>query len=269
MKGLLVLLSLVGAALYALLVIAHNLIGDGKAGGSVAVQTQPNLPVVRRLSSWGSSLRELVISQQEVPTRRQQTGDYVSGAHGDENPNRNSERRFGALDHRAASDNQSTASAIGGVELESIEWAKVTLAARGHSEASVSSPIIRFYRPGTELRIVSREDGWLQLADPANQERAWVFEKYVSLIDGPNPSQAAVESTTENAVSKPRPAQLVFPSSRKLSRSAKPAVQASDDVTAVGLDARSRRWARRIDRRRGGFGLFTFGRSARFETSER
>ena len=136
MKGLLVLLSLVGAALYALLVIAHNLIGDGKAGGSVAVQTQPNLPVVRRLSSWGSSLRELVISQQEVPTRRQQTGDYVSGAHGDENPNRNSERRFGALDHRAASDNQSTASAIGGVELESIEWAKVTLAARGHSEAS-------------------------------------------------------------------------------------------------------------------------------------
>ena len=268
MKGLLVLLSLVGAALYALLVIAHNLIGDGKAVGSVAVQTQPNLPVVRRLSSWGSSLPELVISQQEVPTRRQQTGDYVSGAY-DENPNENSEQTFAALDHAAASDNQSTASAIGGVELESIEWAKVTLAARGHSEASVSSPIIRFYRPGTELHIVSRKDGWLQLADPATRERTWVFEKYVSLIDGPNPSQVAVESTTENEVSKPRPAKLVFPSSRKLSRSAKPAVQASDDVTLAGLDARNRRWARRIDRRRGGFGLFTFGRSARFETTER
>lgn len=106
MKGLLVLLSLVGAALYALLVIAHNLIGDGKAGGSVAVQTQPNLPVVRRLSSWGSSLPELVISQQEVRTRRQQTGDYVSGLYGDENPNRNSEQTFVALDHPAASEDQ-------------------------------------------------------------------------------------------------------------------------------------------------------------------
>jgi hypothetical protein len=260
-------LSLVGAVLYGLLVVAHNLIGDGKVGGSAAIGTQPNLAVVRRLSSWGSSLPELVISQQAVSTHRQQSGDYVSAAYDDENPNQNSEQTSDAPGP-STSDAQSTASAIGGVKPESIAWAKITLAARGHSEASVSSAIIRFFRPGTELQVVSQNGGWLQLADPSTQERTWVFDKYVSLIDGPNPTQVAVESTTENnEVSKPRPSKPVFPSSRKLSRSAKPTVQASDDVAAVGLDARGRRWARRNDRRRGGFGLFMLGRSARFETA--
>ena len=69
-----------------------------------------------------------------------------------------------------------------------LEWAKVTLAARVHSEASVSSAIIRFYPPGTVLQVVRRENGGLERLDPATQERGWVFEKYLSSIDGPSDS---------------------------------------------------------------------------------
>ena len=65
-----------------------------------------------------------------------------------------------------------------------------------------------------------------------------MFEKYVSLIDGARPAQVAVESKTENEVSKPRP-KLVLPSSKKLSRSAKPAAQASADFEVTKVDEKS------------------------------
>ncbi|MGH9340323.1 MAG: SH3 domain-containing protein [Acidobacteriota bacterium] len=127
------------------------------------------------------------------------------------------------------------------------------LAARVHSEASVSSPTIRFYRPSTELQVVSRENGWLQLLDPVTQERGWVFEKYLVSIDGPSPIQAAMQSTTE-----PPPAKVAPPKSQKPSRSSKPTVRAGD-VEVAKSDRRRGRWARSDDRRRG-LGLIGFFR---------
>jgi len=126
------------------------------------------------------------------------------------------------------------------------------LAARVHSEASVSSPTIRFYRPGTELHVVSRENGWLQLLDPVTQERGWVFEKYLVSIDGPSSTQAAMELTTE-----PPPAKVASPKSQKPSRSSKLTVRAGD--VEIATDRRRGRWARRDDWRRN-LGLFGFFR---------
>ena len=55
-----------------------------------------------------------------------------------------------------------------------------------------------FYAPGTDLQVVRREGGWLQVSDPVTQERGWVLEKYLVATDGPSSTQAAsLESTAE------------------------------------------------------------------------
>ena len=176
-------MSIVGAAIYAFLVATHNVISDSKVEDTFAGQTQPNHPIDRKLRSWGSNLPALAISQQPSPRRPQQNARYGPRPT-EENYGQYSERTAGAGDEPAASQGKSTASEVD----QPIEWAKVLLAARVHSEASVSSPIIRFYLAGTEVQVVSRDQGWFQLLDPATQERGWVFEKYLVSIDGPGPN---------------------------------------------------------------------------------
>ena len=96
------------------------------------------------------------------------------------------------------------------------------MAARVHSEASVSSPTIRFYRPGTELQLVRRKNGWLELLDPATQERGWIFEKYLVSIDAPSPRKLQ----WNRPLSPYRPKRHY----QKQKRSAKSAVRVADDV---------------------------------------
>jgi hypothetical protein len=256
MGRVLLFLSLVGAAIYVLLVVTHDVLPSDKAEDTFAGQTQPNHPVGERLSAWGpylpSSLSQkpqapLATFQQPAPLPPQQS----------ENPSQNSERKPGADYQLAASE----ASESDG-EQEPVERAQVALAAEMHSQASVSSPVVRFYRPGTELQVVRREGGWFQVSDPVTQERGWVFEKYLSLIDG-STTQAAMESTTE-----PLPAKPALPKSKKRTRSAKPAVRVLDGVVVAKSDPWSGQWARRGDRRRG-FAPFMFGPFARFEEAGR
>ena len=246
MKRLLLSLSLAGAAVYAV----NPLITTQDA---VAVQTHPTHPGVRHLRSWGSYLSSLPLSQKpQTPMATYQKPAPLP-------PQQNA----GADDRPAAS-----ASGIDGSEPEPVEWAKVMLAARVHSEASVSSPTVRYYRPGTELQVVRREDGWVGVSDPVTQERGWVFEKYLSSIDGPSPTQAAMVSTNESEFSKPTPAKPALPNSKKRSPPTTPtlrvseATPVSDDVAVTQSDPRSGRWAGRGDRRRGG--LFMFGPLVRF-----
>ena len=246
MKRLLLSLSLAGAAVYTV----NTLIATQDA---VAVQTHPAHPVVRHLRSWGSYLSDLPLSQKpQAPLATYQKPAPLP-------PQQNA----GADDRPAAS-----ASGIDGSEHEPVEWAKVVLAARVHGEASVSSATVRYYRPGTELQVVRREDGWVGVSDPVTQERGWVFEKYLSSIDGPSPTQAAMVSTNESEFSKPTPAKPALPNSKKRSPPTTPtlrvseATPVSDDVAVTQSDPRSGRWAGRGDRRRGG--LFMFGPFARF-----
>src|ERR1700687_5359901 len=96
MTRVLLFLSLVGAAVYTLLVITQDVLPGGKADDTFAGQTQPNHQVVEHLSSGDTSLPSrspsqkpqapLATSQQPAPLPPQQS----------ESPNQNSERKPGA-----------------------------------------------------------------------------------------------------------------------------------------------------------------------------
>ena len=247
MSRLLLLLSLIGAAIYALLIYTHDVLTDEKAEKTYAEQAQPNHPV-EHLSSWGTYLPDRSISQNpQLATSQPSTP--LPPRQIDE-PSQNSERN---ADQVASSENKATFSESGDTEPKPVELAKVVLAAQTHSQASVSSPTVRFYRPGTELQVVRREGIWFEVSDPVTQERGWVLAQYLSSIESPTPIQVATESTTE-------PPTVISPKSNKRHRSAKHAVHGVGVATA---DPWNPRWARRADRRRG-FGLFIFRPLPRF-----
>jgi Bacterial SH3 domain len=242
MKAFLLFLILGGAALYTFLVVTHAL-QDGKTETTLAV----NQPVAKPLSSWGTYL-----SQKPEAPLAQQTAALPPRP----SPSQDLERMPGA-DHQLAAPEDKAATAQGdSADHEPVESAKVILAAQTHSQASVSSPKVRFYRPGTELQIVRREGIWLEVSDPVTQESGWVLAQYLSLIDSPIPAQVATESTTE-------PLTVAPPSSKsnKRHRAAKPAVR--DRVVVANADPWNGRWSRRAERRRG-FGLFMFRPFPRF-----
>jgi hypothetical protein len=131
------------------------------------------------------------------------------------------------------------------------ETAGVVLAARVHSEPSVSSPTVRFFAPGTELQIVGRENGWVELIDPATQERGWVSESYVwSTGDFSRAKNASLRKDDEFT----KPTRQALPRSKRQSRPVITAPQMADKFT-MESELRHGRWARRGEPRRR-FGLF-------------
>ena len=239
MTRFLLFLSILGAAIYGLLIYTHDVLTDKMAEKTYAEQTQPNDPV-QHLSSWGSYIpdrsksqnSQLAISQPSTPLHPQQSNE----------PSQNSER---IADQVATSENKATSSESGDKEPKPVELAKVVLAAQTHSQASVSSPTVRFYRPGTELQVVRREGIWFEVSDPVTQERGWVLAQYLSSIESQTPTQVATESTTEPLTVKP-----AAPKSNKRHRSAA-------KIRPLDRVATADQWNRRADRRRG-FGLFIF-----------
>lgn len=241
MKGLL-LVGVVGFGVYAALVITHDRIP------SDAVSRNPNNETVRHLRSWGSDLPALAINQRlsqphlnavEVP--RSDEGD-----------------RSRALETASgvSPENPSSPTVMA---YQPIEWAKVILTARMHSEASVSSSTLRFFQPGTVLHVVSREDGFVEVVDPTSRESGWVFEKYLGAADSPNVAQTAMQATTGNGLAEPKPTKKTL-IAKKRSRASKPAVQAPDRPTFAQYNAPNDTWNRRADRR--GRGFFFFRRFA-------
>ena len=241
MKAFLLFLVLGGVALYTFLVVTHDALQDGKTETTLAVQTQPNQAVAKRVSSWGTYL-----SQKPETPLTQQTAALPTQPSPSQDLERlpSADHQFAASDDKAATD---------GAEAKPVELAKVMLATQTHSQASVSSPTVRFYRPGTELQIVRREGIWLEVSDPITQERGWVLAQYLASIESPTPTQVATESTTEART-------VISPKSNKRHRSAKHAVHG---VAVANADPWNARWARRADRRRG-FGLFMFRPLPRF-----
>lgn len=247
MKAFLLFLILGGAALYTFLVVTHDALQDGKTEDTLAVQTQPNQPVAQQLSSWGSHLSSSSLSQKPEAPSAQQTALLLPQP----SPSQELERMPSA-DHQFAASEDKAATADS-ADREPVVRAKVVLAAQMHSEGSVSAPTVRYYRPGTELQVVGRADGWFQVSDPVTQDRGWIFEKYLSSIESPSLTQAAMESTT----TEPLPAKPVLQKPKKQIRSAKSAVR-----VVAQSDPWSGRRAGRADRRRG-FGLFMFRPFAR------
>ena len=253
MKGLL-FLSLVGAAIYTALVVTHDFLASDRAEDTFTSQ-RPTNPGVRQLRSWGSDLPALVSSQASLLPLHKPA--VVAG------PNESDPSGYSKSAVRSEEKSK-----VEGTAYEPIEWTKVILAARVHSEASVSSPTIRFYQPGIALQVVGRENGWLQLVNPASQERGWVLEKYLVSIEGPTLTQTAMDATPKNALSEQVTVKPAFTGAKKRNRSAKRAPRGSNDVAFAEFNSRNDRWSRRADRR-GGLGLFFFGRFARAEADAR
>lgn len=248
MTRFLLFLSLIGGAIYGLLIYTHDVLTDEKAETTYTKQAQPNHPV-QHLSSWGSYLPDRSISQNSQLATSQPSTPLP--------PQQSDERsQHSERDQVATSENKATSSESGDKEPKPVELAKVVLAAQTHSQASVSSPTLRFYRAGTELQVVRREGIWFEVSDPVTQERGWVLAQYLSSIESPTPAQVATQATTE-------PLTVAPPSSRsnKRHRAAKPAVR--DRVVVANADPWNGRWSRRADRRRG-FGLFMFRPFPRF-----
>ena len=152
MSRLLLLLSLIGAAIYAFLIYTHDVLTDEKAEKTYAAQPQPKQPV-ERMSSWDTYLPDRSTNQNpQLPSSQPSTPPQQS-----DEPSQNSERN---ADQVATSENKATSSESGDKEPKPVELAKVVLATQTHSQASVSSPTVRFYRPGTELQVVRREGIW-------------------------------------------------------------------------------------------------------------
>jgi hypothetical protein len=247
MKRLL-FLSLVGAAIYALLVYSHDALKDPKAEISSAGQTQ-NHSLGNHFSSWDNYL----------PTpagKNSQSASSQRGVHAEQDavgPTGDT-HQFAAS--QAGRRDGSEAQAV------SVEWAKVMLAAKTHAQASVSSPMVRSYSPDTNLQVVRREGSWVLVLDPTTQEQGWVLDEFLSSMgDAGLPQQAALDSTTEPPVTKAAAKSKTRSLASKRSR---PAIRGSNrrglrDV--AGWDPWHIPRAGRIERRRG-FQPFLFGRFA-------
>ena len=216
MKQFLLFVSLAGAALYALLVFTHDAITDGKSERIPVPQAQPVHPVPQRLSSWESHLRSSAPNSQ--PTAHMSPQQNVA----------------------ATSEAKSAVSTP-----PEVEWTKVVLAARMHDQASVSSPTVRLYTPGTNLQVVRREGVWLQVSDPVSQERGWILEKYLFPSNGPSSTQAARELTDAMPVATPQKPKKWSQSSKR----SKSAPRVSKHRSAVARWD-PYRWGSRADRRR-------------------
>jgi SH3-like domain-containing protein len=237
MKGVL-FLGLVGAAIYGAILLTYDLLPHDPAANVFTGQSLGN-PEDRQLRSWGTDLPALASSNSQeasLALRKAATTPM--------SPSR----------VIASANSQSK-----GTAYQSVEWAKVAFAAKVHSDASVSSPTLRFYRPGIALQVVGRQNDWVQVTDPISGERGWVFEQYLVPADGPISTQTAM-ATTSTKMTEPARANPM-PSAKRRVTAPRPAARTLHDFASAQFD---RRWERHAERR-GGFGLFFFGRFARAE----
>jgi hypothetical protein len=120
MKGLL-FLSLVGAAIYALLVYTNDALKDGNAEISPAGQTHSDHTVGNHFSSWDGYLPTPAVSQNSQSAQSRQ-GDDAS---------QDSQRQLDGRHQLAASEDAQTAGRDNSEpQTVSVEWAKVMLVAK-------------------------------------------------------------------------------------------------------------------------------------------
>jgi hypothetical protein len=190
MMRLLVFLSCVGAAIYALLVVTNNKMPVVPTGTKAEVVARDT-----RLKVWGPylpdrPLKQLAATKQVAPPP--QTIAFRENAAVRSAP--------------ATLDQTVTSSSYVGTRLASVEarepasdhdpiWFVVTRAARLHNGPSVSSPIVHLYPVGTELRSIGYQQGWFRVLDPTTSRTGWIYEKYyLHVIPGPGQTLIALGS---------------------------------------------------------------------------
>jgi hypothetical protein len=223
MMRLLVLLSVVGAAIYALLVVTDMPVEpDGKDEGIVVRPT--------RLSAWGPYLPDRRGSQKSATPQRpgpfEKTTSYgaerqLSGAYQASGVQSITVRSTPIIPGDAPSV-KSLDEQIGSGSGEAI-WFVVSRAARLHAGPSVSSPTVHFYPVGTELKLIGHEQGWFRVLDPTTSRTGWIYERYyLHAIPGPGQTRLVVQDSPPtrvafvasepkavNRIKQPRPAKNV------------------------------------------------------------
>jgi Bacterial SH3 domain len=237
MKGLL-FLGLVGAAIYGALVLSSDYLLPPDPGETALTGQSLGKPSDRQLRSWATDLPSLARSSSQelaLPSPKPNVTPASSRS--------------------ASSEAKPTTTQADGT-YQPIEWAKVVLAAKVHGDASVSSPTLRFYPPGTQLQVVGRQNSWVQITDPTSRERGWVFDQYLVPADGPATMQTAMAATTSKLAAEPARAKRVSTAKNRI-RAHRPAARTPNKFAFTQFD---KRWERRAARR----GFF-FGRFARAE----
>jgi Bacterial SH3 domain len=243
MKGLL-FLGLVGAAIYGALVLSYDVLSRDTAKDALVGQSLGS-PGDRQLRSWGTDLPALTGSNSQAAALPLRTPGVT--------PASTSAASLSMGEAKPAS------AQYDGNTYQPAEWAKVVFAAKVHGDASISSPTLRFYQPGTTLQVISRQNGWVQVTDPPSGQGGWVFEQYLAPAEGPTVTRTAMETTASNSAAE---ATRAIPTVKKRVRASRPAARKPDSFASAQLDSR---WERRAERR-GGFGLFFFG--GRFARAE-
>lgn len=220
-------LCFAGLVAYALIPPRVEPVEDTDAGVSTS-RTEAAKAADRELRSWGSTLQSL--GNRAQPAKSEQIDTQPS--------QQEAAYRPGGVQPESVAPNAQIVAAVA----EPVAWARVAFAAKAHSEASISSPIIKFYPAGTELQVVAQEGAWIQLLDPATRERGWVFDQYLVSIDGP--SQAPHRAST--AIAQPEDAAVpdvytVRQSSRKA------AAKKKNEISRQAK--RQSRWAKKQERR--------------------
>jgi hypothetical protein len=234
-----VLLSVVGAAIYALLVgIDMPVEPDGKDAGIVVRPT--------RLSAWGPYLPDRSLKQLAATKRVALPTQKIAPR---ESP--------AARSPPATPDQTATSSSYIGERLGSFEprepasdhdpiWFVVSRAARLHAGPSVSSSTVHLYPVGTELRSIDYQQGWFRVLDPATSRTGWIYERYyLHVIPGPGqtrlialgspPTRVALVASEPKPLSRiknPRPKQKVAKPKRE-QRIRVASARADESVTSI------------------------------------
>jgi hypothetical protein len=235
MMRALVVLSLAGAAAYMLIPVSEE--REWNAGEKVSTARLDPLPQEplpqgdRKLRSWGPTLKSLGRDSQGTVAAPQQpsisaTLKQEALYQPDDAAGNEASQAAPDLGARSVAETAGPAQAVH--DEAHAAWVKVVHGAKAHSAASISSPITKFYPPGKELQMLGRESGWIELLDPATQERGYVFERYLVAIDGPSPSQAVTQASTELAPVKAASKAAAKPQTPRLAT--KPVRQAINDA---------------------------------------
>lgn len=252
MMRFLICVCLAGAGAYFLFPTSEE--PEWGTGAKLATAKPEPLPLGdRKLRSWGSTLQSL--------GRDSQGRTAVSRQSGTSSPPRQ-QAAYWPGDPKHASERTPGAGVAPGAQVEApaqatntaaehVSWAKVILPARAHSAASVSSPVTKFYPPGTELQIVGRESAWLELQDPVTQERGFVFEKYLVATDGPSPTKSVTQASAVPAPPKVA-SKVASPKAQTPRQASRSLRQAANDVEVTRPDEVApdrRRVAKKEERR--------------------
>ena len=93
------------------------------------------------------------------------------------------------------------------------ERSRLSRGAFVHKGPSVSSPLVGYYSAGTELQLLRREGGWVNIVQPASLKEGWIYEINVTPrqsneSDEPN-LQASPKLLEESALAVPNETDVI------------------------------------------------------------